>query len=204
MRRPAHVSETNSLKQRMKDGSPTQKVSVLFEFLEERGQGQYDERVTQLQHALQCAHLARQNGGQYGSLSEDVTSALLHDLGHLFYNDTDKKYLADDINHEDLGADFLSDFFPDSVTVPIRLHVPAKRYLCTVDDAYHDCLSDASKRSLEMQGGVFSDTERAQFESTPHLQRALELRRWDDAGKKQDLDVPGLEEYQDDVLRSLR
>jgi predicted HD phosphohydrolase len=38
----------------------------------------YDEEVTQLEHAIQSAWLARQNGDS----SVEITAALLHDIGH--------------------------------------------------------------------------------------------------------------------------
>ena len=64
--------------------------------------------------------------------------------------------------------------------------------------------SAASKRSFEVQGGRMSDSEKAAFENTPHLDFAVQLRRWDDGGKKRGLEVPGLEAYREDVLASLR
>ena len=75
--------------------------------------------------------------------------------------------------------------FPDDVTEPIRLHVPAKRYLCAVDPSYWAALSDGSKKSLELQGGVMSMAEARAFERD-HGQfgaDAATLRRWEDEGK---------------------
>ena len=179
-----------------------EKVTTLFDFMIRRGQTFYDESVTQLEHALQCANQARIND----AAATQITSALLHDLGHFLLDEhnADIAFLADDLNHEAVGADFLKPFFPDAVTTPVRLHVPAKRYLCTTDAAYYDGLSEASKRSLRVQGGVMSDDERSAFERIPHFEDALSLRRWDDLAKVKNLDTPGLETYRDGVENCLR
>ena len=179
-----------------------EKVATLFDFMIRRGQTFYDESVTQLEHALQCANQARIND----AAATQVTSALLHDLGHFLLDEhnADKAFLADDLNHEDVGADFLKPFFPDAVTTPVRLHVPAKRYLCTTDAEYYDGLSEASKRSLRVQGGVMSNEERSAFERIPHFEDALSLRRWDDLAKVRNFETPGLETYRNVVESCIR
>ena len=191
-----------TLAEQMKDASPDQKVDALLAYMQENGGTNYDDNVTQLEHALQTAALAKSAGGT----STQVCSALLHDLGHLLVNEHDGEgdFLQEDLNHEEVGATYLEPFFPPEVTVPIALHVPSKRYLCTVDANYYNGLSAASKRSFEVQGGQMSDSEKAAFENTPHLDFAVQLRRWDDGGKKRGLEVPGLEAYREDVLASLR
>ena len=188
---PNYINQ--SLAQEMKNATPAQKVDALFNYMEAQGQSFYDEVVTQLEHALQCAALAQQNDAG----PTLITSALLHDLGHFILDEhnADKAFLATDLNHEEIGAAYLAPFFPDAVTTPIRLHVPAKRYLCATDTTYHDGLSEASKRSLIVQGGVMSDKEREAFEQIPHFQDALTLRRWDDLAKVKGLETPELETY---------
>ena len=190
-----------SLAQEMKNATAEQKVDALFNYMEERGQSFYDEVVTQLEHALQCAALAQQNDAS----PTLITSALLHDLGHFILDEhnADKAFLATDLNHEEIGAQYMEPFFPEAVTTPIRLHVPAKRYLCTTDASYHDGLSNASKKSLIVQGGVMSDEEREAFEQIPHFQDALTLRRWDDLAKVKGLKTTRLETYRDIVQQCL-
>ena len=190
-----------SLAEQMQGATPDQKVDALFAYIEQKGASYYDERVTQFEHAVQTAALAKAAGGT----AAQVTSALLHDLGHLLVSEhnADSDFLAEDLEHEVIGATYLEPFFPPEVTVPISLHVPSKRYLCTVDSDYYDSLSAASKHSFAVQGGKMSDEERAEFEKTPHLQFAVELRRWDDGGKVVGLEVPALEAYRDDVLACL-
>ena len=190
-----------NLAQQMRSGTAAQKVDTLFNYMEKRGQSFYDEVVTQLEHALQCAALAKQ---QDASLTL-ITGALLHDIGHIILDEhnADKAFLDMDLNHEEVGAQYLEPFFPDAVTTPIRLHVPAKRYLCTTDASYYDGLSEASKRSLRLQGGILSDEEREAFEQIPHFRDALTLRRWDDLAKVKGLEIAGLETYRDTVQQCL-
>lgn len=190
-----------SLARQLEESTPEEKVDLLFAYLRVKGRTHYDEQVTQLEHALQTAALAKAAGAS----SAEVTSALLHDLGHLLVDehDGDSDFLAEDCNHEALGAQCLKPFFPPAVTVPIKLHVPAKRYLCTVDETYYHQLSAASKRSLEVQGGKMNEVERAEFELTPQLESVLRLRRWDDGGKRGGWIVPDLEAYRQDLLACL-
>ena len=63
------------------------------------------------------------------------------------------------------------------MTLPVKLHVPAKRYLCAVDAAYFSGLSAASVTSLKVQGGPFSEEEAAHFIAQPHAADAVRLRR---------------------------
>ena len=191
-----------TLAQEMNAATPRQKVAVLFSYMEIRGQSFYDEAVTQLEHALQCAALATQNDAS----PTLITSALLHDIGHFILDEhnADVVFLNTDLNHEEIGAQYLEPFFPKTITTPIRLHVPAKRYLCTTDATYYDGLSEASKMSLKLQGGVMSDVEQDGFEQIPYFRDALTLRRWDDMAKVKGLETVGLETYRDIVQQCLQ
>lgn len=185
----------------MKTGTSEQKVVTLFRYMEKRGQSFYDEVVTQLEHALQCAALAQQNDAS----PTLITGALLHDVGHIILDEHSAReaFLDTDLSHEEVGAQYLEPFFPDAVTTPIRLHVPAKRYLCTTDASYYDGLSEASKRSYRLQGGIMSDEERNAFEQIPHFEDALTLRRWDDLAKVKGLETAELGTYRDVVQQCL-
>jgi hypothetical protein len=57
------------------------------------------------------------------------------------------------------------------VIEPIRLHVDAKRALCALEPAYHDALSEDSKRSLQLQGGIFTAEQMQAFMAKPHGRR---------------------------------
>jgi predicted HD phosphohydrolase len=183
-------------------GTPADKADLLLAYMQRTGGGFYDRTVTQLQHALQCAHLARGAGGD--ALS--TTAALLHDLGHFLLGEHDEAedFLAEDLEHETVAADILEEHVPDEVLVPIRLHVPAKRYLCGVEPDYYQRLSEGSKRSLALQGGPMSAAEVEDFQATTaHLERVVSLRRWDDGAKVENLDVPSLAAYREDLLEAL-
>ncbi|MCY4404022.1 MAG: HD domain-containing protein [Candidatus Poribacteria bacterium] len=186
-----------TLKHELNSATQKQKVHILFKYMEKRGQSFYDEVVTQLEHALQCAALAKQNNAS----PELITSALLHDIGHFILDEhnADVDFLDTDLNHEEIGAEYLESFFPKSVTIPIRLHVPAKRYLCTTDDTYYEGLSEASKMSLKVQGGTMSEKECSSFEQIPHYRNALTLRRWDDMAKVKGIETPDLHTYHEIV-----
>ncbi len=159
------------------------------------GSDYHGEAVTQLEHALQAAQLARQENAPVPL----VVAALLHDIGHLLEEASHQSHaLERDLAHEALGADWLDQRgFPAEVVEPIRLHVPAKRYLCRAEPGYFGALSPASVASLKAQGGPMSEEESRQFQSRPHFQSALRLRRWDELAKVPQLQVPGLDSYRE-------
>mgnify|MGYP006306434349 FL=1 len=176
--------------------------SVLSDMVEKHGSDLYGgEPVTQLQHALQCAQLA-ENEGASPAL---ITAALLHDVGHLLEDDFDDAPAHDqDRRHEDLGDAFLSKWFGPDVTEPVRLHVAAKRYLCAVKPGYFDALSPMSRHSLMLQGGPMSEAEVAEFEANPYCKDAVRLRRWDDRGKDPNTKTATLGYYLSYALRCVR
>lgn len=167
-----------------------QDIEHLFEA---RGGEQYSgEPVTQLQHALQTAAL----GEVEGASDALVTAALLHDLGHLLHDlgDTPSLHGVDDI-HQYRALPFLRGLFDDEVLNAIKLHVDAKRYLCATHAGYFDDLSVDSKRSLVLQGGIFSVDEAAKFIVQPGAQDAVRLRLWDDLAKDADMITPPLSHF---------
>lgn len=167
-------------------------IGRIVEIFDQFGGETYGEHTTQLSHALQCASLARENGCP-DSL---VAAALLHDIGQ-FIDDSgnDAERLKVDAHHEIIGAEFLSTHFPPEISEPVRLHVAAKRYLCAVEPAYYQELSEASRLSLQLQGGPMSDLEAQTFVTLPLAKDAIRLRRYDDAAKEPNAFVPGLEAY---------
>ena len=81
--------------------------------LVEAGRHRYGgEAVSQLEHALQCAHLAESEG----ALDTLVTAALLHDLGHLIHDlgDEPAQQGIDD-KHEVRALHTLRRVFDDAV-----------------------------------------------------------------------------------------
>lgn len=168
-------------------------LTDIEKLFDQRGHEQYTgEPVTQLQHALQSGFL----GEQAGASDELVTAAFLHDLGHLLHDlgETPSIHGVDDV-HQYRVLPFLRGLFPESVINAIQRHVDAKRYLCATRPEYHDSLSDDSKRSLKLQGGIFSEGEAAAFIAEDGAKDAVQLRLWDDLAKQPDLQTPGLSHY---------
>ena len=157
------------------------------------GGSQYSgEPVTQLEHALQTAHLAEQSGADDAL----VTACLLHDLGHLLNEQGDTPSLRGiDDTHQYFALPFLRGLFPDALLDMIKLHVDAKRYLCQANPGYFAKLSDDSKRSLVLQGGVFSAEQAAAFIAQPGARDAVMLRQWDDLAKQAELRTPSLAHF---------
>ena len=144
------------------------------------------EGVSQLEHALQCADIAE----QYNGSKEMITSALLHDIGHLLYEGKDPIDKGVDAKHEELAADFLSQYLEPAITMPIRAHVDCKRYLVTKKKKYYNSLSEASKNSLVAQGGPFTIEEAGNFIKKPFMIEAIELRKFDDLAKVKNKKTP--------------
>ena len=168
-------------------------VHSILEILSTKGHEQYGtEAVSQLEHALQCATLAKTSN----ATPELITASLLHDFGHLVHTlgeDAAERGIND--RHEDRAIPYLKDLFSRAVTEPIRLHVNAKRYLCAIDEEYWDSLSPASKLSLELQGGIFSEREARVFIEQPHAKDAVQLRIWDDLAKDPNMETLELKSF---------
>lgn len=153
------------------------------------GQKYADEDVTQTQHAVQCALLARSS-----SYASDVviTAALLHDVGHLLAQTDWPADLSQNLDdqHEELGYRYLVKHFGPEVAEPVQLHVASKRYLCTAEPEYQATLSPTSLKSFHDQGGLMSTEELESFREHPRFELAVQLRRWDDQAK--DTQAPDL------------
>jgi phosphonate degradation associated HDIG domain protein len=157
------------------------------------GSAQYSgEPVTQLEHALQTAHLAEESDASDAL----VTACLLHDLGHLLNEQGETPTLRGiDDTHQYFALPFLRGLFPAAVLDAIKLHVDAKRYLCCASEGYWAKLSADSKRSLELQGGAFDAAQAAAFLGQPGARDAVMLRQWDDLAKQEDLHTPSLAHF---------
>ena len=146
-----------------------------------RGGLHYGEGVTQIEHALQSAVLAEKQGCSPAM----VVASLLHDIGHLFGKEEDLG--GADGFHEAIGARALEGLFLEAVWRPVALHVAAKRYLCFAEPQYWAALSPASQQSLALQGGAFNQAQAQAFERAQHWQDAVQLRRFDDMGKRAEI-----------------
>ena len=172
-------------------------ASDIVPFLEDvfarRGDDEYlGEPVTMSAHMLQCAQFAEQNNDG----SDVIVAALLHDIGH-FIGEFGS-FSMDDVEdrfHEESGAKLLQDLFPQLIVDCVRFHVPAKRYLCKVEPAYFNDLSEASVHSLKLQGGPMTDQEVSVFENNPHCDAIVKVRRYDDMSKIPEQVTPSFSHY---------
>jgi predicted HD phosphohydrolase len=155
--------------------------------------GYIGEPVSQLEHALQCAALAH-NAHAPGF---EVLAGLFHDIGHLIAPPGAAEMAGLGIvDHEGIGARFLAELGVDArVCTLVAAHVQAKRYLALRKSGYHAALSEASRGTLNFQGGPMSESEASAFERDPDFAAKLRLRSWDEAAKRSAWAVPELSSY---------
>lgn len=152
----------------------------------------FGEAVTTLEHGLQAAYFAQESDAPQAL----VLAALLHDVGHLIDSaPLDPADWQSDAQHEVSGSNWLARYFGPEVSEPVRLHVSAKRYLCATDPSFPAQLSEASVRTLALQGGPMSAHEISAFRLNPYHRDAIELRRFDDRGKVTGLRTPDFAHY---------
>lgn len=177
-------------------------VDEIFRVFNEYGSEQYlGERVSMTEHMLQSAYAAEQESAP----PQLVAAALLHDYGHFIHEfPADAAEHGIDTHHEEVAHAFLSEHFGPEIAEPIRMHVAAKRYLCATDPSYLGELSPASVHSLLLQGGPYSPEEVAEFEQSPYARDAVRLRRYDDIGKVEGLETPGLEHFRPVLEAAMR
>ncbi len=156
-------------------------VDFIIDLYKSKGLSNYDEYITQNQHAFQSFNIAYNK--KY--TKELQLSAFLHDIGHLLLDENreNDNFLNKDLKHEVIAYRFLKNFFDKKVTHPILLHVMAKRYLCSIDKQYYHALSDGSKKSLEIQGGLLNEKEQLTFANNKYFVDAMNLRKIDDTAK---------------------
>ena len=148
------------------------------------------EQLDQLAHALQCAHeLAERYPGDV----ELQVAGLIHDVGHALLPLDDR--VDHDLMHGIAAADAVRDLLGERVATLVELHVPAKRYLVTVESEYGDALSPMSTLTLANQGGPMTGVEVAEFEALPEFHGAVALRRADEAAKIPGCIVPDLDHW---------
>ena len=143
----------------------------------------FGEHVTQLQHALQASEKAEKEGFE----TDIQLAAFLHDIGHICVEITDNNAMEQlgVMNHEAIGAAFLhARGFSERVCCLVAGHVAAKRYLTYINPTYYANLSEASKSTLEFQGGRMSAAEASRFEEDPLFNLYIRMRLWDEAAKE--------------------
>jgi len=151
------------------------------------------EKITISEHMIQTAMIAEKT-----KCNDDlICSCLLHDYGHFIIEDPDELVKNNkDGNHESIGFEYLKNFFKEQVVEPIKYHVLAKRYLAR-NKKYYNHLSDASKISLKLQGGILNKKESNQFEKISYFKSAIKLRKFDELAKKTNIKIKSINDYKD-------
>ena len=141
------------------------------------------EKVTMSEHMIQTAMLAEK-----AKCDDDLICAcLLHDYGHFLLEDPNELVKNKlDGEHENIAYQYLKKFFGAKVVEPIKYHVLAKRYL----------LSDASKNSLKLQGGVLNDKESKNFKNKTYFKPSILLRKFDEAAKRTNIKMKSIHHYE--------
>ena len=180
-------------------------LDKLFNYFINYGAKDYiGEPVTQTEHMFQAALQAENNNED----TEVVLAALFHDLGHLVQLAINDKNSSVDTkanmgkygvkNHEKIGSGLLRDLgFKYPVPELVENHVKVKKYRTYKDKEYYKKLSEASKKTLEYQGGPMTEDEALEFESDPLFNKSLRIRNYDDAAKIPNMEIKKLEYYKD-------
>ena len=151
------------------------------------------ENITISEHMIQSAMIAE----KAKSPKDLVCSCLLHDYGHFILEDPNELVRKElDGKHEDIGYEYLKKFFKKDVVEPIKYHVLAKRYLAR-NKKYYNLLSDASKTSLKLQGGILNKKESKEFEKKDYFKNAIKLRKFDELAKKINIRMRSIDDYKD-------
>jgi phosphonate degradation associated HDIG domain protein len=179
-------------------------VEEIMELYEKFGSNEYaGEKISQLEHMLQAAQLAKDGGYD----DEIVLAAFLHDIGHICA----ANYITEDMNgfgvmnHEKIGANFLRKRgFSERVARLVENHVSAKRYLTFKFPEYYEGLSEASKKTLEFQGGRMNYDEAMLFEQDELFNEFIEMRRWDELAKEENLPLQPIDNFKDLMINYLQ
>ena len=166
------------------------------------GQDYIGEPVSQIEHMCQCAQLAEHENYDY----EVILAAFFHDIGHLCEHIMEVDYMEDYgiVDHEKIGADYLKrKGFSKKITKLIASHVEAKRYLTFRYPSYYEQLSDASKSTLNFQGGPMNEKEAKNFEKEECFPLYITLRGWDEKAKAEHVPLPDLERYRVMMIQHL-
>jgi 2-amino-1-hydroxyethylphosphonate dioxygenase (glycine-forming) len=182
----------------------------IFDLYERHGGAEYaGEKVSQLEHMAQAAQLAEEEGQD----EEVILAAFLHDIGHITGRGQREGSMSASrgemdgfgiIDHEELGAEFLlKKGFSKRLVRLVESHVEAKRYLTIKDPSYYSQLSEASKKTLEYQGGPMTEDEAAAFEKYPLFGLIIHMRKWDEQAKIEYKPLPDLGRYRKMMMHHL-
>jgi 2-amino-1-hydroxyethylphosphonate dioxygenase (glycine-forming) len=169
-------------------------IDEVFSLYERFGHADYiGEPVSQLEHMSQSAQLAILRGSD----DEVVLAAFFHDIGHIcVMQQTENSMGGYGVkSHEKIGADFIrSKGFPERVAQLIESHVQAKRYLTFKYPEYYNNLSEASRKTLDYQGGKMTTDEAERFENADIFEESILMRRWDEEAKEMHVPVMDMQD----------
>ncbi|CAK9891843.1 MULTISPECIES: phosphonate degradation HD-domain oxygenase [Pseudomonas] len=176
-------------------------VSEVFALYQQHGNEDYiGEPVSQLEHMSQAAQLALAEGYD----DEVVLAAFFHDIGHICGGAEGDMGGYGAVSHERVGANYLRRCgFSERLARLVEYHVEAKRYLTLRQPGYYQRLSEASRRTLEYQGGVMTEVEADAFEQDPLCAVSLRMRQWDELAKEMDVPVIDLQLLRGKALKLL-
>ncbi|MDX1935812.1 MAG: HD domain-containing protein [Flavihumibacter sp.] len=170
-------------------------AEIIMLYQQHGGKEYAGEKLSQTEHMLQAAMLARQQGYD----DEVVLAAFLHDIGHICEaaaanNHMDGWGIKD---HEEIGALYLKEKgFTDRLCKLVSSHVAAKRYLTLKEPGYYESLSEASKQTLAYQGGRMNEAEAIAFENDELFNLMITMRRWDEAAKIEGMPLQDVTHYE--------
>jgi 2-amino-1-hydroxyethylphosphonate dioxygenase (glycine-forming) len=176
-------------------------VDEVFDLYAKHGHEDYiGEPVSQMEHMSQSAQLAMQEGHD----EEVILAAFFHDIGHICTTVTPGGSMAGYgmKSHERIGADYLRSLgFPERIAKLVENHVQAKRYLTFKYPEYYEQLSEASRKTLEFQGGVMTSEEALAFERDPLFETSIRMRKWDELAKETGVPVIDIVELKKIAMR---
>ncbi len=189
---------------------PTEEIvqsaeEIIFLYRIHGTQDYIGEPVSQIEHMCQCAQLAEASGAE----DDVILAAFFHDIGHLCeFAFPEKKVEHMDnvgvVDHEKLGAEYLlAKGFSEKIAKLVQSHVAAKRYLTYHYPEYYNHLSEASKKTLEFQGGVMTAEEAMAFEDDDLFDQYIAIRKWDDLAKNTQQPLPDLSQYKTMIIEHL-
>lgn len=172
-------------------------VDEVFKLYELHGNDDYiGEAISQIEHASQCAQSAEKEGFD----DEVILAAFFHDIGHICAKKDPRNDMGGYgmMRHERVGANYLRRRgFSEKIAKLIENHVEAKRYLTFKSPDYYDKLSEASKTTLEFQGGRMTKEEAEKFENDPLISLSIKMREWDETAKEENVPLIDLEKLKD-------
>lgn len=178
-------------------------IEEVFGLYEKHGNADYiGEPVSQIEHMSQSAQLAIDQGCD----DEIVLAAFFHDIGHIcvMQNAANSMGGYGVKSHEKVGADFIRQKgFPERMARLVESHVTAKRYLTFKYPEYYDALSEASKKTLEYQGGKMTAEEAAAFEAADIFEASILMRKWDELAKETEVPIIDLNDLKSRAKRIL-